>query len=288
MLEAIIIAMVNYHTTVEQTSAMPSESPASSAKALRQDRLLALLQTSGACTYTEFEKRLGVSSMTVRRDVDELARREALIKTLGGARDAKVPQFLHETAVSSRLGVNRVEKDTIALAACNLVRPHQTIYVDGGTTCIAFARVLAKTPVPFTAITNSALVAMELGVSPTAKVICLGGEYDAQSLCFVGPLAEEAGGKFFVDQAFLSTKAISPADGTYEAAMGTLRVKQVLARHAGVRVLLVDGSKFGQRALCKVLDIDRLDVVVTDATCPKTALRTLRRRGRQVVVARAI
>lgn len=253
----------------------------------RHDRILKVLHDRGECTYAELEKMLGVSSMTVRRDIDVLARRRALIKTLGGAQSSKVPQFLLETALSSRIDVNRAAKDAIAAAALELVRPHQTIYLDGGTTTVAFARALAKAPLAFTAVTNSALVSMELGVSPTARVICLGGEYDAQSACFVGAPTEEAGGKLFVDQAFLSTKAIVPNDGTYEAAMGTLRVKQVIARHAGRRVLLVDGSKFGQRALCKVHDIDRLDVVVTDPSCPKSAVQALRRAGRQVIVAPA-
>lgn len=266
---------------------MSSANSRSLPKLVRQDRILAMLQTSGMCSYADLEKQLGVSSMTVRRDVAELAQRNALIRTLGGAQHAKVPQFLHETTVLSRMGVNRTHKEAIALAARDLVRPHQTIYLDGGTTTIAFARVLAKASVVFTAITNSALVAMELGVSPTAKVICLGGEYDPQSLCFVGPFTEEAGGKFFVDQAFLSTKAVSPADGLYESAMGNLRVKQVLARHAASRVLLVDGSKFGLRALCKALDIEQIDIVVTDKSCPKPSLRLLRKAVRQVIVAPA-
>jgi DeoR/GlpR family transcriptional regulator of sugar metabolism len=226
--------------------------------------------------------------MTVRRDVDVLADRDALIKTLGGAQYTNVPQFLYESALSARIGVNRAEKDLIAEAAMRLVQPQQTLYLDGSSTCIALARLLAKSPFALTVITNSAIIAMEAGVSPTAKVLCLGGEYDPQSASFVGVIAEEASGKFFVDTAFMSTRAFSPEEGMFESSIATLRIKQLMAQRSSRLVLLVDHSKFGQRALCKVLDIGLVHTVVTDAKSPKSALEQLRIRGRQVVVAGAL
>jgi DeoR/GlpR family transcriptional regulator of sugar metabolism len=255
-----------------------------SAIAERQRRILEVVQTRGACTYADLEKLLGVSSMTVRRDIDALAGREALIKTLGGAQYSQVPQFLHETALSTRISVNLPEKAAIAAAAIGLVRDAQTVFLDGSTTCIALARLLARSPLTFTAITNSSLIALELGVSKTAKVICTSGEYDSQSACFVGPLAEEACGCFFEDVAFMSTKALAADDGTYESSMGTLRIKQLVAKRAGRLVLLVDSAKFGQRALCRVLAIDSIHTIITDSGCPQSALGILRRTGRQIVV----
>jgi len=255
--------------------------------ASRQQRILDEVQAKGSCTYRELERLLGVSSMTVRRDVDVLAKREALIKTLGGAQYSNVPHFLYESALSARLGVNRAEKDLIAGCAIALVQPQQTLYLDGSSTCIAFARLLAKLEFAITVITNSAIIAMEVGVSPTAKVLCLGGEYDPQSASFVGVLAEEACGKFFVDTAFMSTKAFSPEDGMFEPSIATLRIKQLMARRAAKVVLLVDHSKFGQRSLCRVLDVGAISTVVTDAKSPAAALDGLRAAGRVVMVAGA-
>lgn len=253
--------------------------------ASRQQRILDELQAKGACTYKEFEKLLGVSSMTVRRDVDTLARRDVLIKTLGGAQYSNVPQFLYETSLSSRMGVNRPEKDQIAERAMGLIQPNQTLYIDGSTTCISLARLIAKAHIALTVITNSAIIAMEVGVSPTSKIICLGGEYDPQSASFVGVLTEEACGKFFIDMAFMSTKAFSPTEGTYESSIPTLRIKQLMAQRSSKLVLLVDHSKFGQRGLCKVLDIEAIHTVITDAKSPKGAIEVMRKGGRQVVIA---
>jgi DeoR/GlpR family transcriptional regulator of sugar metabolism len=251
----------------------------------RRQRILDELQAKGSCTYKEFERLLGVSSMTVRRDVDMLAKREAIIKTLGGAQYSNLPQFLYETALSSRIGVNRAEKDSIAEGALGLVQPNQTLYLDGSSTCIAFARLLAKTRLALTVITNSAIVAMEVGVSPAVKVICLGGEYDLQSASFVGVLTEEACGKFFVDAAYMSTKAFAPDEGTFESSIPTIRIKQLMAQRSSRVVLLVDHTKFGQRSLCKVLAVESIHTVVTDSMSPKAALEALRGAGRQVIIA---
>lgn len=264
---------------------MPKAPATPSAANQRHDRILELLQARGTCAYVELGKLLGVSSMTVRRDIDQLARRQALIKTLGGAQYSKVPQFLYETSLSSRMGVNRVAKELIAGQALGQVRPKQTVFLDGSSTCIAFARTLARSRLDLTVITNSALIAMEVGASPHAKVICVGGDYDPQSASFVGALAEEACGRFCIDTTFLSTKSFLAAEGTYESSTATLRIKQLVAKRSSRVVLLVDGTKFGQRALCKVLDVGAIGLVITDWQCPKGTLKVLRRAGCEVIVA---
>lgn len=264
---------------------MPKAPATPSAANQRHDRILELLQARGTCAYVELGKLLGVSSMTVRRDIDQLARRQALIKTLGGAQYSKVPQFLYETSLSSRMGVNRVAKELIAGQALGQVRPQQTVFLDGSSTCIAFARTLARSRLDLMVITNSALIAMEVGASPHAKVICVGGDYDPQSASFVGALAEEACGRFCIDTTFLSTKSFLAAEGTYESSTATLRIKQLVAKRSSRVVLLVDGTKFGQRALCKVLDVGAIGLVITDWQCPKGTLKVLRRAGCEVIVA---
>ena len=259
--------------------------PRTSSHAIRQQRIIEVLQSGGAYSYAELQKLLGVSSMTTRRDVDVLAKRGVLIKTIGGAQYTKVPQFLLETSLSSRLGSNQAEKDAISARAMNFLEPQQTIFMDGSTTCITFARQIAKAQFPLSVVTNSGIIAMEIGVSAQAKVICVGGEYDSQSASFVGALAESTCATFFVDQAFMSTKAFEPEDGTYESSIATLRIKQLMAKQASKLILLVDSSKFGQRALCKVIDVKSIDTIITDRKCPKEALQKLQNLGRQVFVA---
>lgn len=252
---------------------------------LREQRILDYLEQKNTSTYQDLENLLQVSSMTARRDVQRLSKRGLLVKTLGGALRSNAPQFLYETSLLTRSGVQRAEKRAIAREALAFFKANQTLYLDGSSTCIEFSRLIAKSNIAVTVITNSVLIAMELGQAPKVNVICLGGEYDAQSACLGGTLTEEDAQKFYVDSAFISTKAFIPEEGTYESSIGTLRVKQLLASRCTKLVLLVDHSKFGQRALCKVLDIGAIHVVVTDTRAPSEALRSLKKRGCEVVVA---
>lgn len=113
----------------------------------------------------------------------------------------------------------------------------------------------------------------------------LGGQFDPASACFVGPTAEEAVRRFYVDVAFLSTKGFLPEEGTFESSIATYRIKQIIAEQAARVVLLVDHSKFHQRALRKVLDIGQIHEVITDAGADAADLALLTERGLTVRVA---
>jgi DeoR/GlpR family transcriptional regulator of sugar metabolism len=197
---------------------------------------------------------------------------------------AALATSMYETSLLSRFSVNAQEKRAIAQKAATLIDPGQTLFVDGGTTCIALAKVLAHQQKGLSVVTNSTLICLELGHSRAHRVHAVGGEYDAYSASFVGRTSEHEVVNFFVDLCVFSTKAFLAGEGTFEASPGTVRVKQAVARNASKIILLVDHTKFGQRALRKVLDIDQIDTVVTDSKAPEADIDLLRSIGREVIV----
>lgn len=251
----------------------------------RQNAVVEHLGVVGACSYQDLARLLGVSEMTIRRDVDRLVGQGGLIKTLGGVQTAHGPKNFYESVVYQRLGVQRLEKEQIAREAAQRIKAHQTIFLDGSTTCLVLARHLAKKSRGLTVVAHSALACMESGQATGNTVFSLGGQYDPASACFVGPTAEEIARHFFVDVAFLSTKGFLPEEGTFESSIATFRIKQIVAEQAARVVLLVDHSKFGQRALCKVLDAGQIHEVVTDAKTAAADLALLEGRGVTVRVA---
>jgi DeoR/GlpR family transcriptional regulator of sugar metabolism len=253
----------------------------------RQNAILDQVAAIGACSYQDLARLLGVSEMTIRRDVDKLVEQERLIKTLGGVQSARGPKNFYESAVHQRLPVNRLEKEQIAGEAVRRIEPRQTIFLDGSTTCLVLARRLAKGRRDLTVVAHSALVCLEFGGAAGGTIHSLGGQFDPASACFVGPAAEEAARRFFVDVAFLSTKGFVPEEGTFESAIATFRIKQIIAEKAARVVLLADHSKFSQRALCKVLDIGQIDEVITDAGTAAADLALLADREISVRVAPA-
>jgi DeoR/GlpR family transcriptional regulator of sugar metabolism len=224
--------------------------------------------------------------MTVRRDVDKLLPRGGLMKGVGGVQTDRAPKHFYESVVQQRLPIHRPEKNQIAREAVRQIEPQQTIFLDGSTTCLVLARHLAENLRGLSIVTHSALVCMEFGRGTENTILNLGGQFDPASACFVGPTTEEAARRFFVDVAFLSTKGFLPAEGTFESSMATFRIKQIIAEQAARVVLLVDHSKFGQRALCKVLEIGQIDEVITDAGAAAADLAMVEQHGVAVRVAR--
>jgi DeoR/GlpR family transcriptional regulator of sugar metabolism len=247
----------------------------------RQQAIVDHIDAIGACTYQDLSRLLGVSEMTVRRDVDKLVGRGRVIKTLGGVQTAHAPAHLYESPIHERMSVNSTEKDLIARTAIQAIGPHQTVFLDGGTTCLVLARHLAKSGRGLTVVTNSALVCLEFGriAENSNTVVALGGQFDFGSACFVGPTAEEAARRFFVDVALFSTKGFLPQEGTFESSIATIRIKQIIAEQAARVVLLADHSKFGQRSLCKALDVKQIHEVVTDGDMAPSDLAIMERVG---------
>jgi DeoR family transcriptional regulator of aga operon len=249
------------------------------AVAERRERVLSEIERRGSVTYDDLAERMGVSAMTIRRDIEGLSRSGRVLKTLGGACAlGPAGSSLYETTILSRLSLNTREKRAIAECVCDIVPQGVSLFLDGGTTSIEIARVLARTGRDLTVVTNSVMVCMELGrTEGGCTVVGLGGEYDPRSMSFVGPECERVAGGLFVDYAVFSTKGFVPAEGTFESSPGTIRVKQIMAEHCRRVVLAVDHTKLGVRALRPVLERARIATVVTDAGLPETDLQDVRR-----------
>lgn len=249
----------------------------------RQQRILAWVDRVGAGSYQELAQALQVSAMTVRREVDMLSGQGLIIKTLGGVQRAGAPACLLESAVQGRIDHHRQEKQAIARAAIDLLQGADTLFLDGSTTCLELAKLIARRLRGVTIVTNSVLAAMELGRNRNNTVIGLGGEFDAASCCFVGSTAEETAERYYVDIALMSTMGFLPREGTFESIVANFRLKQGFSRRARQSMLLVDHSKFGQRALAKVLPTHALDYVVTDAATGQEHLDALSEAGVKVI-----
>ncbi len=247
--------------------------------------ILEILQLQGACSYQELEKVLSVSNMTVRRDIDRLAKDKKVIKTLGGVQISHVSENFYETSLLSRLNRNVKEKNAIAKTALGMIEPGETIYLDGSSTCIQLAKLLARKTSGITILTNSPLVHIELGRGVGNTIISIGGQHDPNSFCLVGEMAENEARKYYVDKMFISTKGFLPTEGTFESSIATFRIKQIFAAQTKRLILLVDHSKFGQRALRKVLDISDIHTVITDDKTSEQELSLLRESVVLVLVA---
>jgi DeoR/GlpR family transcriptional regulator of sugar metabolism len=248
----------------------------------RREHVRRLVLSEGFARTDDLARQLGVSTMTVHRDLDALAAEGWLTKIRGGA--TANPSALAEAGVRERSAAMRAEKDAIARQAATHLGPGQTVFLDDSTTALALLPLLPAAA-PLTVATNFLPAVAELAALPGIEVVVLGGQYHRlQEGCF-GLQTAEAIRQLRADVLFLSTTAVTEGSCYHRSEM-TVMVKRALMDCAVRRVLLVDHAKFGRPAPHLLSPLDAFDVVVTDAGIDAEDLAELRQHDVEVEVAR--
>ena len=224
----------------------------------RQEKILDMLQ-NGKVEIRSAALELGVTEMTLRRDLKELEERKLVLRVKGGA----IPhpaRYEPETAVTARLD----RKFAIANALFLRILPADSIFLSTGSTTLAFAKVIARRNVlPMTVITKSLPVASTLFRS-CCKVILLGGELRTNSLDLVGPIAERNLEEYHVNWLISGCDGAFSDYGFYTSDVSLSNLEKKSLRIAEHAVIIADSSKFGRRALTRFASLKDIDLLVTD------------------------
>jgi DeoR/GlpR family transcriptional regulator of sugar metabolism len=246
--------------------------------AQRREHILRSVRT-GAAHVSELATSLGVSEMTVRRDLAELEREGKLTRVHGGAvRSAAEPAF-------ADIVIERLEhKDRIGALAAGLVSDGQTIMLDIGTTTLQVARHLRGRTL--TVITSNLAAYEELLPETTIELVLLGGIVRRNYRSLVGVLAEDALGQLRADIAFIGASGIEKHDlAVVDTTMVEVPIKRAMMAAAARSVLVADSAKFGMRGVVRVCGVEALDAFVTDDEVPAECRDALDRTGVEVLVA---
>ncbi|MFF4116951.1 DeoR/GlpR family DNA-binding transcription regulator [Streptomyces sp. NPDC001714] len=243
----------------------------------RWKALLELLVERGRLDVEEAAAELAVSAATIRRDLDQLAEQQMLVRTRGGA---VVHGVSYELPLRYKTARQASEKQRIAKAVADLVAPGEAVGLTGGTTTTEVARALAvrgdlTTGTPaLTVVTNALNIANELAVRPQFKIVVTGGVARPQSYELIGPLADGVLGQITLDVAVLGVVGF---DVTYGAAAhdeAEAAVNRLLCERAARVVVAADSSKLGGRAFARICAAELVDTLVTDTgAAPETVHR---------------
>src|SRR6478752_6511538 len=230
----------------------------------RRATIVSLVEESGAVRVSDLVEQLGVSDMTIRRDIEQLAR-EGLVERVHGGALAAGGRSTEEPGFTAKSALMTPQKQAIAQAAAELVEPGASIGISAGTTTYELARAVRAIP-DITVVTNSVPVAQLLHEAGTpGQTVVLTGGVRTPSDALVGPVAVTALRSLHVDTLFLGVHGFDVRSGLTTPNLAEAETDRALVACARRVVVVADHSKWHGVGLSTIAALDEVDVLVSDA-----------------------
>jgi DeoR family transcriptional regulator of aga operon len=248
----------------------------------RRQHVLSRVRKDGRVLVSELSDALGISRITIRKDLDNLTRRGLVQRTHGGAIAPQSASLL-DLPLGKKKHRQWREKERIAEAAAKLVHNGQCVLLDSGTTTTAIARALRRFQ-KLTVITNAVNIVSDL-VTTKFDIILIGGMVRKNALSVVGPLAEEMLREIHADILFLGVDGFDSAIGISTPNVLESRVNRAMVASARRVVAVCDSTKFNRRTLSLIVPPTAVHTVITDSKIRNQDAEVLREAGIEVILA---
>ena len=251
----------------------------------RRHHIMRLLAQNGSLRVSELCKMLSVSELTIRRDLDELAKDGLLYRTHGGAAlpaDTSPNLPLYE----DKHQIRHFQKLEIAKYVSSLTHDGDTIFLNAGTTTMEIIKLVKEKDIVI--VTNNALACTVMH-NCRASLISTGGEYNQRNQSYTGIMATALMQKINATLCVLGVNGITAEDGiTSSNYMETMINEEMLKRCRGKRIVAADSSKIGKLFNFSTAPISSIDLLVTDSGIAPEHLTKFKDAGLEVVLADTI
>ena len=239
----------------------------------RKREILKVIEEQGIVQISELAEICGVSEATIRRDLNSLDKEGAVRRTHGGA--ISFLDSSQEQPHRKKLELMKLEKMRIAQAAANMISDGESIFLDSGTTTQAIAKHLERYK-NLTVITNNTSIIPVIKLHESSHLVITGGMMRVGFNVLVGPTTEVFLKSIKIDKVFIGADAVDPRDGLYNSSLVELMPKQLSVRCGRRRFLVTDSSKFGNKGLIKVCNLDEFDYIITDDGLSEESVATIK------------
>jgi len=247
----------------------------------RHKIILAELEKEGYVRVHDLSLRLGVSEVTIRKDLKDLEDRRLLIRSHGSA--GPVSSLTIDRHIDEKEKVQVNEKRRIAEAANGLLEKNDRIIIASGTTVLIFAQHITITD-PITVITPSVKVSLILSYKPNIDIIQLGGSLRKSSASVIGPYAESLLTEMICSKLFLGIDGLDLDEGLTTSNIAEAHLNQYMINAAQEVIVLADSTKFGKRGFGKICNLNKVHHIITDRNAPGNIIQIIREKGIEVTL----
>ena len=247
----------------------------------RRRHILSLVQNQGRVLVGELSRTLGISQITIRKDLEHLQSRGLVQRTHGGALRLQ-SGALFDPSLPEKRKQHSEEKQRIADEAARTVQEGQCVMLDSGTTTTAVAHALKRFS-QLTLITNAVNIAADLA-NTNFEVILIGGTLRKNSFSLVGPLAEDVLDEMHADILFLGVDGFDAETGITTPNFLESRVNRAMVKSSRRVVVVCDSTKFNRRSLSRIILTSAVHRVITDTNLPRETEEALRNQNLELVL----
>ena len=248
----------------------------------RHQAILNLLEEQGSVTVTDLCNRFQVSAVTIRKDLKLLEDKGLLFKTHGGATTHN--PYIKEKHVNEKEKLNVREKEAIANAAVELIRPRDSIMIASGTTMQMLAKALTMEE-QLNITTSSLNVALQLTQSPYYNILQLGGNIRHSSSSVTGHFSHSLLENISCNHQFLVADGIEVGYGCTTTSLEEAILNRKMIASAEKVIVLADSSKFNRKSFGKICDLSDIHHIITDSGIPDSTARDIEDMGIQLTIA---
>jgi len=227
----------------------------------RKQRILQELQEKGNVSIVDMAEAIGVSSMTIRRDLKKLSNEGLVTLEYGGAVLNSGSLFEYNMAMKEREFAD--EKNRIARKCLEYINEGDSVYLDSGTTPAELAKLISNKR-NIVVLSHSLLVANVMSKYPNVKFIMCPGVFRERSMAYMGQMTDDFVSHFKIDKFFMSIEGIDPATGLSVPDYSDGETKRNILVNSDVIIVMVDSSKFGKKFFYNIAPLTSVDAVVTD------------------------
>ncbi|MEA4889654.1 MAG: DeoR/GlpR family DNA-binding transcription regulator [Clostridiaceae bacterium] len=239
----------------------------------RRTQIQAILSREGKVRVLDLSRSFNISAVTIRNDLAEMERAGLVERVHGGA--VSTNKSYYNMSDKERMVTHEREKRAIAEYAAQLVNEGDTLFINSGTTSLYLASEIKRIN-NILVITNSPLVAQELGYSPFCDVILLGGNYSGRYRFTYGDDAANQLGKYRADKFFLSCDGLHEEAGITTYHHLEADINRQFMQNARLTIAVADFSKIGKVSRIHVNPIQCLDTLVTNQCAKQDTLDAIR------------